>query len=56
MSGCGISGDFIYQRLKSAEKEDSEKENQLIYDLLFHDDLKEPKTEEENKGGADGRV
>ena len=52
---CGISSDFIYQRLKSAENEDSEKGNQLIYDLLFHDELKEPKTEEENKGGADGR-
>ena len=53
---CGISGDLIYQRLNSAEKEDSERENQLIYDLLFHDELKEPKTEEKNKGGVDGRV
>jgi hypothetical protein len=54
MGCCGISGDFIYQRLESAEKEDSE--NQLMYDLLFHSELEEPKTEEENKGGANGRV
>ena len=53
---CGITGDLIYQRLNSAGNEDLERENQLIYDLLFHDELKEPKTEEKNKGGVDGRV
>ena len=59
MAGCcGISGDYIYQRLQSAEMK--EPDRQLIYDLLFQgSELKEAKSEEEQKevkGGADGRV
>ena len=43
---CGISSDYIYQRLKSTEGKESES-YQLIYDLLFpEDELKTVKTEE----------
>jgi hypothetical protein len=43
---CGISSDYIYQRLKSTEGKESES-HQLMYDLLLpEDELKVVKTEE----------
>ena len=47
---CGITSDFIYQWLKSAENENSEEGNQLIYELLFQEgDLKEAEAREDQE-------
>ena len=55
---CGITGDFIYQRLKSAEEE-AKTELELICDRLFQEsELKKTESgevQEEVKGGANGR-
>ena len=55
---CGITGDYIYQRLKSTEKE-SEEGLELIYALLKEEGkLREAEGrggQEEAKGGTDGR-
>jgi hypothetical protein len=55
---CGITGDYIYQRLQSTETK-SEKDIELICTLLFPEsNLSEAETggdQEEAKGGTHGR-
>ncbi len=55
---CGITGDYIYQRLQSTEA-GSEKNLELICNLLFPEiNLSETETrgdQEEVKGGTHGR-
>ncbi len=46
---CGITSDFIYKMLQSAEKEEPEAGCQSIYDLLFQEGkLKKAETGEES--------
>ena len=55
---CGITGDYIYQRLQSTEAK-SEKDLELICTLLFPEsNLSEAETrgdQEEVKGGTHGK-
>ena len=55
---CGITSDYIYQRMKSAEK-DSKKGLDLTCALLLDEDesskVEAGEDQEELKGGSDGR-
>jgi len=55
---CGITSDYIYQRMKSAEK-DSKKGLDLACALLLDEDesskVEAGEDQEELKGGSDGR-
>jgi len=55
---CGITSDYIYQRMKSTGK-DSEKGLNLAYALLLDEDelgeVGDSGDQEEVKGGPDGR-
>ncbi len=55
---CGITSDYIYQRMKSAEKDSGNGLDPACELLLDQDELSKVGAEgdqEEVKGGADGR-